>query len=102
MGRRSWASADQLKFLLSYVDEIPQARLGSGQNVLYARVAQEFLTRWEPEPITAVEAFEAMAATSDVKAATSDAKTITPEKLKELAEARLYRVCFIFVLVFCR
>lgn len=112
MGRRPWATATQLEFLESYLPQLPDARGGIGLNVLYTRIAQEFLTRWEPEPVTLAAVEKAIASTaktdtsaaetivSTAKTAVSAAKTVTPvmtpEKLRELAEARLHDVRFIF------
>jgi hypothetical protein len=108
MGRRSWATLKQLEFLRSYLPEVSGASGGVGKNVLYTRIAQEFLTRWEPEPVTpvavaktAVPTAKAVTSTTKTVASTATtltpaAETLTPEKLKELAETRLHDVRFAF------
>jgi hypothetical protein len=112
MGRRPWATPKQLEFLESYLPQLPDARGGIGLNVLYTRVAQEFLTRWEPEPVTLVAVAKTIAPTAKTITSTAEtvvsaaktvtpvatpvAETVTPEQLKELAEARLHDVRFIF------
>jgi hypothetical protein len=97
MGRRSWATSDQLKFLESYLPQLPEARGGIGLNVLYTSIAQEFLTRWEPEPVTPAAVAKAVASTA--KTVTSTVKTVTPENLKELAEIRLHAVRLVLTCV---
>lgn len=82
MGRPSWASPEQLKFLRSYQHELPQAKAGTGLNVLYARITQEFMAQWEPEPFSP-----------------HTAPTATSEELIEKAKVRLLGVRFTFTYV---
>jgi len=79
MGRPSWATAEQLVFLRSYLHELPRARAGTGLNVLYKHIAQDFLVRWEPEPVAP-------------QFAPSKA---TASELKDLAKVQLYDVSFV-------
>jgi len=52
MGRPTMWTPDQLEFLRSFIPKLPQVRAEAGLNVLYRTIAQEFLTCWEPEPVT--------------------------------------------------
>ena len=79
MGRRPWATPEQLVFLRSYQHELPQAKAGSGLNVLYTRVARDFMLRWQPEPFIP-----------------DDGSTATAEQLSDKVKARLYDVRFVF------
>lgn len=83
MGRPSWATPEQLTFLHSYTSELPNAKAGTGLNIFYVRVAQDFLVHWSPEPVSSH--------------ATPPA---TPQELKDLAETRLHDVCFSFACVY--
>ena len=75
MGRRPWATPEQLVFLHSYTHQLAQAKAGSGLNVLYARVTQDFQISWTPEPYSPLKA-----------------PTATPSQLDELTKAQLYDV----------
>ena len=83
MGRRSWATPEQLEFLRSYTHELPKAKAGTGQNVLYRHIAQDFLVLWEPEPV-----------------APHTAPTATASELKDLAKTRLHDVSFALTCVY--
>ena len=83
MGRRPWATPEQLKFLHSHTHELPQAKAGTGLNVLYARVAKDFLVHWEAEPYS-----------------THKAPTATASELEDLAKAQLNDVRFTLVCVY--
>lgn len=115
MGRRSWATDEQLKFLHSYTSELSKAKAGIGHNVLYLQIAEDFLVRWEAEPLTSVAALAASRAarvapstTPDTSPTTpdtspitqADPRSLTPEELKAYAKTRLQNVCFILVCVF--
>ena len=51
MGRRSWATREQLNFLHLYIPELPAAKAGTGLNVLYLRVTEKFIEKWDPEVV---------------------------------------------------
>ena len=51
MGRRSWATPEQLNYLKSFVHLLPQAKGTTGLNMLYMQVYDGFLKRWAPEPM---------------------------------------------------
>jgi hypothetical protein len=51
MGRRPWATAEQLQFLHSKVPELARAKATTGLNNFYIGVSQEFRTKWKLEPI---------------------------------------------------
>ena len=99
MGRRTWTTPVQLEFLSSRVPELPGAKAGIGMNVLYAQIAQEFLTRWGAESFT-IEAAEAVIRL-EPDFNPKEEIVITPERLKALAETRLRNVrIFYFTYVF--
>ena len=101
MGRRTWTTPVQLEFLSSRVPELPGAKAGIGMNVLYAQIAQEFLTRWGAESFT-IEAAEAVIRL-EPDFNPKEEIVITPERLKALAETRLRNVrIFYFTYVFRR
>lgn len=81
MGRRPWATPEQLEFLRSYLHELPQAKAGTGQNVLYARVAQDFLVRWEAEPVSPHTAPDATA---------SERKDLAASRLQDVRSISTY------------
>jgi len=83
MGRQTWSTPEQLKFLRSFTADLPKAKAGTGLNVLYADVAQKFLLNWKAEPIDPC---------------TQPAATAS--ELEEKALIRLHNVCFIFLPVF--
>ena len=75
MGRHSWATPEQLEYLNSFVQLLPQAKEATGLGKLYAQVYDSFLKRWDPEPVA-------------LKPGTS----LSPEELEASAKARLQDV----------
>lgn len=56
MGRPSWATADQVEFLKSFLDDLPRAKkMPGGLTQLYADITQKFLEKWVPEPISVTD-----------------------------------------------
>lgn len=105
MGRRPWATSDQLTFLRSYIPELPKAKAGTGLNVLYVQVAQEFLTHWAAEPTTSHPTETELIALSTtypelVAIPITPTVPLTPEQLDALAKIRLHSVRFAFAFVF--
>ena len=96
MGRPSWATPSQLTFLHNYIPQLPTAKAGTGQNVLYLQIAQDFLTRWDAELILSAEV-PVEPVTSQATKPTTPQKTrpATPEELKVLSKTRLQNVRFI-------
>ena len=77
MGRRPWATATQREFLHSYVPGLPAAKLNPGLNIYYGQITQDFLERWELEPVITVP-------------------PLSPEELRKQSVARLGSVCVLF------
>ena len=56
MGRRSWATPEQLEFLKTFIPLLPRAKGTTGLKTLYAQVHEGFLEKWPnlepvlPEP----------------------------------------------------
>lgn len=80
MGRRPWATPEQLEFLKSYIPHLPHAKKTSGLQTLYAEVCDNFLKAWVPEPIVPKPGI-----------------TTSPDALEAKAKERLLevRTCFI-------
>ena len=95
MGRRPWTTDKQLEFFHSYTPGLTKAKAETGLNVYYVQIAQDFLTHWEAEPITAPVALD-----PSFPKIKTDPKLLTPEQLDHFAKVRVQSVCFIFIYVF--
>jgi hypothetical protein len=51
MGRRSWATPEQLEYLKSFIPLLQQAKGTTGLMTLYGQVSDGFQMKWTPEPI---------------------------------------------------
>ena len=78
MGRRSWATVDQLFYLKSFVHLLQRAKETTTLKTLYRQVYDGFLQHWAPEPVIPLP---------DVLE--------SPEQLVGRAKERLYRVSII-------
>ena len=54
MGRHSWATADQLEYLRSRVPQLSRAKKTTGLQTFYQQVHEDFLTKWQPDPVVPV------------------------------------------------
>ena len=77
MGRRPWATPEQLEFLHSYTNQLAEAKARTVLTALYATVAVKFQTHWKPEPYNPLA---------------EPGKTAS--ELAALGVTRLYDVCF--------
>ena len=81
MGRRYWATDEQLDFLEGRHRGMEKERQDQTLTVLYARAAADFIQRW-PSPPPKDE----------------DLRDLTPAQIKALSDEKRTKVCF-FVLV---
>jgi hypothetical protein len=51
MGRRPWATPEQLEYLKTFIPRLEQAKTTSGLTTLYAKVYDGFLQKWSPPPV---------------------------------------------------
>ena len=51
MGRRPWATPEQLEYLNTFVCQLPRAKSTTRLKMLYAQVYEGFLKRWAPPPV---------------------------------------------------
>jgi hypothetical protein len=51
MGRRSWATPEQLEYLKLFVPLLTHAKENTGLGILYSQVYVGFLKTWAPVPI---------------------------------------------------
>lgn len=54
MGRRPWATPDQLEYLKSWLPHLPRAKETIGLQTLYKQVYEGFIVKWQPDPAVPV------------------------------------------------
>jgi hypothetical protein len=54
MGRRTWATPDQLEYLKSWLPLLPRAKKTTGLRTVYLQAYEGFLMKWQPDPIVPV------------------------------------------------
>ena len=54
MGRRPWATPEQLEYLKSWLPRLPHAKKTTGLQTVYSQAYTGFLAKWQPDPVVSV------------------------------------------------